>query len=659
MTQQNYDYTKYSYDELVDYITNEVSGKEAWKDAYQSSTGQILIQLLAGMTDQLHYLLERRTHESFLPTSKLKTSVGALSNLLGYRPKRSVSPRGTVSIDIFNAIGDNVNPLGDISIPKYTKMTMDGVDYITLDDILITPSTPLPIEARVSQGTMIVDKFNTAKTQSFIDGNFVILKDYDSVDESDFFILVGTEEYTDIRNEYNGDAPLGSLSFATAIDPMYDVRMSHDGIRILFGDGRFGKKPVGDIEITYVKTKGSEIEVITLGNNFKLKGRFINDTLGVKYNYSIKNTTQINGGRSAETIEETKRNAPEYIRTAERAVTKRDWEYWMTRTPVQNIVDTRTYGESELGVVNEYINNVFAVCLKPDASELTFPEKVSIDKFMSNYKPLTTHLVMVKPEEVLTQLDLRISENPLLEIPRSAIYSEVRSHISEFFKYTTGSLGRGVHHSDIITHMKKLVLTVNGAEHKALDYLTLDVKCLHKFDTIFDTSEGSIIIDEAVDGETYRIIVDNDTYIYIATGSDTKSTIVSQFVTQILSASNVNYYAAIGDVPEEIKITSIGADELIVLNASSDTDKIHIDFTVYLPTPKLKNDANEDFFVPSTIEILDSDGNVLQVDDGVGGLGAYGTVDYKTGYIHTIVLPVGNYYVRYLQNEDQSIFCLI
>jgi len=107
------DYTDYDYDSLVEQLTNVIKLTETWKDNYQSSTGQTLIQLFSYIANLLMYYIERRAQEGYLGTAQLRTSLVNLVQLVGYKPSRKVSATGTLKFSISAAHTD-------ISIPDNT-----------------------------------------------------------------------------------------------------------------------------------------------------------------------------------------------------------------------------------------------------------------------------------------------------------------------------------------------------------------------------------------------------------------------------------------------------------------------------------------------------------------------------------------------------------
>ena len=111
------DYTNLDYTDLLARITQLMSETDGFTDAYESSSGQALIQLLADSVDALFFMLQRRSQEVFLDTARLDSSIITHASELGYRPRRNVSSSGTLLLEIVDTDGNPVAALGNIFIP--------------------------------------------------------------------------------------------------------------------------------------------------------------------------------------------------------------------------------------------------------------------------------------------------------------------------------------------------------------------------------------------------------------------------------------------------------------------------------------------------------------------------------------------------------------
>ena len=274
-----YDHTKYNYQEIIQRIAKIISDNSSnpavWKDTNYSSTSQVILQLIAAIVDDLEYMLERRTQESYLPTARLLSSIGAIANGMGYRPRRRVSSRGTIQMNLNTPVVGGAQ----IKIPAYTPMTYASKNLVIIDEVVINQGVD-QVDFTVAEGivehiqidttngniitntgtreitydtntqTMLIDKYGD------IENTAIIIKTIDSGGNT-------IDQYFDVsyKNPVTGEAAKGALSLCDANDAAYDVRMTNDGLTIVFGDGTFGKKPTNTIDIKWIRSSGASVTI--------------------------------------------------------------------------------------------------------------------------------------------------------------------------------------------------------------------------------------------------------------------------------------------------------------------------------------------------------------------------------------------------------------
>lgn len=511
-----FDYTQYNYDELVEEITRILKEQGEWKDSYNSSTGQVLIQLLAAMTDQLHYMLERRTQESFLPTARLRSSVGAISNLLGYRPRRATSARGFVELSLLDDNGLVTTPEGNVIIPKYSTISLEDDRFVNINDININPTDEPPYVFEIKEGTiseMVIDTSDPDTTLS--QNGYVLIHDFDYIDNDSFYIRANGIEYFDVRREINGEPALESLAFATGDDPVYDVRITNEGLQILFGDGTNGMQPTGELSIKWIDSKGSRVSVPSTGLEFEFSSSTLQDdeTPANLYHYRMINNTPIEYGREPESISDTKRNAPNYIRSGARAVTKSDYVYWTKRSSIGGIIDATAFGEQETGTRVINANNVYITYLTSDGSTLSEENLIQLREYLDVYKGVTTHPVITPAEIIPLQINLRVKRSRYLSASNSEIYDYIRRKMIDKFKLKEGSLGNTVHLSDIYDYVTDLVMVKDGVTFPVVEYVTVGMRGLKKIEVpLVKTEETTVSLVGGHYGDRYVINVNGIRY---------------------------------------------------------------------------------------------------------------------------------------------------
>lgn len=502
-----FDYTKYNFQELIEEVqrllADASSNPAVWKDSYHSSTAQVLIQLIAATTDNLHYMLERRVHETYLPTAKLKSSVDAIVNLLGYRPRRIISSSGTLRLTL------NVPAINQIIIEKYEPLTFGGNKYVTKDrktvlvgqqdiDLDCFEGEVETVEVNTTTGAIISNTSDKIVSYNITD-NYLLIKEYSDI-ENDSFVIYSddNQEFFDVYKKHptTGAPPIGAISFADSLDEVFDIRLSNDGLRIHFGDDTFGEKPRGQLTVKWVKSKGPDVilqtywdTVLLTGtvNNFTFDNHatLLDSTLPIpnSYTYILKNITPIDDGLASETTNQIKLHAPDFIRTGNRAVTKHDFTFWTKNSGVGGIIDASAYGEEELGTNLNYSNNVYIHYLQSNASELTISEKAELKDFLDFYKTITTTVVINPVETIPLDIDVTVTQNPNIALAASQIQDITIRALEELFAIQEGSIGRSAFHSVIVEHLQNYTaIDQTGVEKNIAKNVTITVKAIKILD---------------------------------------------------------------------------------------------------------------------------------------------------------------------------------
>jgi hypothetical protein len=538
-----FDYSKHDYNELVQEVTRLVQNQGEWQDAYQSSTGQVLIQLIAQMVDQLNYMLERRTQENFISTAQLQTSINALANLLGYRPQRKISASGTLSLQLTDVNGNPIVALDTVTMPKYTKITFDGNNYVNVEPIEIFAGSGV-VTFDIKEGEVlseVVDPTDTAGT--LFNNNYVNIEDYLDIENDSFYIYTATQTFTDVAARIGDLPPIDTLGFADADDQVYDVNVTNEGLKLLFGDGVNGEKPTGNLTISYLKSLGTAVQVLTTNNDFIFDAfsTKITDNSANEYYYTLVNTTAIDGAVDAETTEDIRINAPAFVRTSNRAVTKEDYVYWVEEANIGGIVDSRAYGEEEIGVSVVNANNVYVVYLTEDGTELTSTELIALDNFLDAYKVVSTHLIYEPAQIIPMQLNVRIKRDTSLTASNAEVYTYVKTILDQYFAFDEDSLDREIYQSDIVNLLHDLTLTKSGVARPVAEHVNVDIYALYPFSTPWEaTTEINAVINDAVDSSIYAVNINDIEYAYTATvPSDTVSLIAHEIYTLLYSNTSI------------------------------------------------------------------------------------------------------------------------
>ena len=654
----------YNYQDIVDKVTEILSDKEGWGDAYQTSMGQTLIQLIADATDTLHYMQERRSREAYLPTASLRSSILARASERGYRPRRNVSSSGQLKIRLVDDDGVTVVPEGNITIPRYTEFFYDDYIFVNIEDIFITPDD-YEIEFNVIEGRPQSETYDP-NSGSFQQNGHILLEDYDQIEENSLVVIDSEEEeWFDVREPVGDNPPLGALSFAGPQENFYDIRIAVDGMRIVFGNGTFGRRPSNEITVEWVQSSGSDLNIQREGVEFAMEVNELQDDINVTppntYQYEVVNITPIRGGLPAESIEDIQLKAPEYFKTGDRAVTKYDFDHFIIRSGIGGIVDVNTYGEQELGLNIERMNHLFAAYLTADGQQITTEQLDQLRDYINRYQVAIPHLSLDPAERIYCQYNLKIAKNSKLRVSEPEVYKYVREQIANRFEFEEGSIGKPFYFSGLVRFLDNLTIVRDGLEQPISRYISLDVNPAYQFEAPFEENEVVVHISVGNDQDNYILTIDPDpesevdlsaTYAYQQQEGDDAQAIIDGLVTSINGdyATEVDY--------DEGTLTILADDEesfYITNEESTNVDNIRIMQTIQVPPRLLNNRFDEDMIVRGSISIVDEQGNEQFVDDGDGNIGMQGSVNYVDAVIEIPLLSTGTYYVRYQEDEFSNI----
>ena len=455
------DFTVYEYQERLARITELLRETDGWSDAYESTTGQTLIQLMVHVTDELHYMLQRRTTESYLETATLRSSVISRACELGYRFERAKANSGWLELTI------QTPTLADLLIPRFTPIVREEGLYVTVNDAVMHVG-----ESRVG---LYVKHASVDSYVGMVDSNGIItISDYENIDNSIIYVSEAGVEYSDVIN--HPDVRKRSLSYLTADDCYYDIKYTASGMCIVFGDNIYGKRPSGEVTVQFFRVAGDTEEINKLNSPFVFDSddEIVLDINSNEYLYTLVNTTKITGFEEPESITSIKRNATEYHKSNMRAVTNTDYAYWARQVEELDIVDSSAVGELEIDTLIYNMNNVYLTYLKSDGTDLTVDELTKLSTFMDSVKTSQAHIVYRNAKKLYIQAILAVKRNPKLSISDSELYDLLRAFLVDYFKPRLGSIGKDYQASDFVRDLYKQKITRNNVVYELIDYVKID-----------------------------------------------------------------------------------------------------------------------------------------------------------------------------------------
>jgi hypothetical protein len=493
------DYTNIEFQERLERVTDLLRNAEGWGDAYDSSTGQTLIQLLVHATDELAYMLERRTTESYLETARLRSSIIARACELGYRFNRAESNGGYLTITL------ETPAISTITIPKFTEFTYNGSSFFNIDDVVFAVGDTAK-NFYVKQGEV------ESVTGTVDDMGVITIADYETIDNDTLLVSENGLIYEDVDTEL--EATKRALSYLGADEAYYDIKYSTDGMCIVFGDNIGGKRPTEPVLIQFIRVNLDSDTVNSLGNEFSIPTMetLVDINLNA-YEYSVSNTSKIDSGSLPETDISIKRNASMYHKTNGRAVTNSDYDFWMKRITGVDIVDSNTFGEQEINSIIRNINNVYITYLKDDGSKLTTDEYTTVMDFLKTVKTSQAHVILRQAKKLPLKAELKVRKNPALAIADSETYDILYNFLVDWFKFAEGSIGRDIHSSDIIDELHNIKVTRNNRTLPLIDFAKITLEGVYPITKPFLSSSATVRFNSnpytATNGDQFILVLSN------------------------------------------------------------------------------------------------------------------------------------------------------
>jgi len=488
-------YVNYDFDDLVVQLQNRLKETDAWKDIYRSSTGQMLIELLAYVLNLALYYAERRAEESYLLTAQNRSSVVNLVSLINYQPKRVTSAIGTLKFSI-DSPHDSI-----VYIPKYTQCTSDdGVSYLTNESGAIQKGQ---IDVSISgiQGELVQMEVtsNGIPNQEYVINSTAVENSIDQ-DNPTLRVVIDGVEWT----------PVSSFIYSQSISTHYRIINNMNGtVNILFGDNINGKSPdLGSVVlIQYVNSSG-------LGGNITYTDKIttvvdpVYDASGAAVTVSVTNTSSFLGGDNEESIEEIRVEAPQVFKTGDRAVTREDFISILEN--ISGVADVNVWGENEeaevAGVTADVtmLNRVrIALVLQEwQIADATF--KANVATILYEKSMMTVKYEFIEP--VFLQIIPVLSVTVVSGESMSQAQADIETALDNLFLLgSTTKLGTMIRYSNVLR-------TIDALSRVA--YCTMDFEIYKVLTSTYSSlyDWGATLDATTIKPETCRLFVDG-TYV--------------------------------------------------------------------------------------------------------------------------------------------------
>jgi len=414
---------------------------------YESSTMQILLNLLAYNTYMNSYYLNMVGNEMFLDSAQIRTNVVSRAKMLGYTPRSARGATATVQVTI--TPGDSPSTI-TIDKNKRFRATIDGTNYIFVNpDAKVINANPQGIFSTnidIVEGQPLTHRYTVSSVNPV---RYVIPND--NVDTTGITVRVQESSANSSVTTYTLASDLINV---TGDSTVYFLDENIDGrYELTFGDNVLGKQ-LNDGNVVNIDYR--------VCNGVDARGASVFSAVDQIDGYSDITTATVSaaqGGASKENIQSIKYNAPKNYQAQNRAVTRKDYET-LVKNFFADIQAVSVWGGEDN---TPPIYGKVYLSVKPRSSLLLAEDrKQNIVDYLVEKNVLTIEPELVDPTYVYVRPQVTVKYNPdLTSLSSGAMVNAITNGIINYEanklglfaqSYIGSDLGRDIYNlSDAIT----------------------------------------------------------------------------------------------------------------------------------------------------------------------------------------------------------------
>lgn len=415
------------FEDLRQQFQNLLQQYPSWKDRLLSSSGQMLLDFVAGTGAYDQLSIERAIQEAFFDTAVSDSAVYAGTRQLGVRIKRKVASQTTVSLV-------NPNPAAAYLLPAYSVFQILGKLFFNADPIAIPVSTN-------SVDVVLYEGYESTDIVQGTGQNFQVYQsgpnDFTACDQF-VRVIVDNVEWTKTQK--------GLWKVATNAQVFYEATTSDGRVEIKFGNGTFGYVPAqaSQIQIKTYITTGDKANNFAVGSAVKC----LTDTT-----LQGLTTSATNSGEDINSLDDYRYLSPRVYAAGDRAVTRDDWIAVVTQYP--GVIDAKIVGEAELGPSNPIYQNAVGIILllQPGVVKST-DWLTTFQNWLLNYQMFGLKPIDIPSVNVAQDFAMDVIGNN--RYTSNQITNAVTTAIQTFFQPQLGSLGKSFYLDSLYSALDKL-----------------------------------------------------------------------------------------------------------------------------------------------------------------------------------------------------------
>jgi len=297
----NANFQAYDFDtirtSMIEYISNNYP--ESYSDWVESAEFVALLDVVAQFGHNLAFRVDLNSRNNFLSTAERQDSVFKLSEFLGYKPRRNVTPFGLLKVTSIktneNVIGASGTTLGGDEIRFENTTTADNLDnFTTVMNALFVQSNQFGSPRRqVTENNVSTQYYNTNNVSDQIVFTFTGLAQGSSVS----FNAVGLD-YDIVQKKMieNTPDPSGSFSIQYKNDGQ-SISSNHTGFFVGFKQGQLTFKDFNiteslsgmtlDIDETNINSTDVWVQTVNADGTVNKKWTSVDNIYGQSSNYNF------------------------------------------------------------------------------------------------------------------------------------------------------------------------------------------------------------------------------------------------------------------------------------------------------------------------------------------------------------------------------------
>ena len=416
--------TDINYDAIKQNLRNFLSNQSELGDYdYDSSTMQILLNLLSYNTYMNSYYLNMVGNEMFLDSAQIRSNIVSRAKMLNYTPRSAQGPTATVQVVITPTDSPDF-----ITLSKDTKFrtTVDGTQYVFVatDTTTINAASGIySTNINITEGRPFTFRYTVSSLNPV---RYIIPAD--NVDTRSIVVKVqNSSTDTSITTFNNAE----NLTTVTATTDAYFLKENEDGrYEIEFGDGVLGTS-LNDGNIVIIDYRSCNGVAAQGANNFTSV-----DSIDGYSAVTVNHVSRAQGGGDKETIQSIKFNAPKNYQAQGRAVTRKDYET-IVKNQFADIQAVSVWGGEDN---SPPIYGRVYISVKPFSGTLLAEDrKQTIADYLIDRNVLTIEPQIVDPTYLYIKPQLTVKYNPdLTTLTAGQINTAISNAV---VNYETNKLG--------------------------------------------------------------------------------------------------------------------------------------------------------------------------------------------------------------------------